>query len=325
MSLNLSTFLQLKFNNFLFTKLGWRFTFFYLILLGKLYFKLNAMEKQKIEGAIEGVFAGQKSPSEIKSIKKDVFQGIFYHYYEKIFNAYATSETLRAFVETHTEAERLDAIDDGLSKGKGVLLVTGHFGAVELIPAFLGHHGFPVSIVARFNSDQLRIAEQKQAANFNTQIIDADYTPNIPKAVFQSLKDNRIVITQCDEVDEWRPSRGEQTIFLGKRIYMDKTINVLAKRTASMIVFGIFYRNNEHRYKFIAESEAEAAERFHPHKGAPIGMLALKFLQDYIYRYPENWYIWKKYHAMHAVPEDKATVQEPSLVPVLKPSFGKTS
>jgi len=325
MSLSLSTFLQLKVNNFICPKLGWRFTFFYLVLLGKLYFSLNRLEKQKIEGAIEDVFAKHMSPSEIRSIAKDVFKGIFYHYYEKIFNAYATSETLRLFLNTHTEADGLDEIAHGLSKGKGVLLVTGHFGAVELIPAFLGHHDFPVSIVARFNSDRLRVTSQQQAANFRTRIIDADRTPNIPKAVFQSLRDNRVVITQCDEMDEWRPSPSDQLFFLGKRICMDRTMSILSKRTGAMVVFGLLHRNKQYRYKFVAESETEAARRFHLPDGAPAGTIALKFLEHYIYQYPENWYLWKKYPAMQTVSEPTVITEKPTLVPVMKPSFGKTS
>ena len=105
---------------------------------------------------------------------------------------------------------------------------------------------------------------------------------------------------------------------------MDRTINVLAKRATPTVVFGILYRNKQHRYTFVTESEVEAAKRFHEQKDAPIGMLALKFLQDYIYRYPDNWYLWKKYHTMQTVPEAKPPTMEPSFVPALEPSFGKT-
>ena len=47
MKINLSSFLQLRFNIFMCKKMGWRITFFYITMLGKLYFFFK--EKGKAE------------------------------------------------------------------------------------------------------------------------------------------------------------------------------------------------------------------------------------------------------------------------------------
>ena len=47
----------------------------------------------------------------------------------------------------------------------------------------------------------------QKSRQFGTKIIDADQTPNVMKAVLYNLRNNRIVVTPCDEIDEWRPSR----------------------------------------------------------------------------------------------------------------------
>ncbi len=150
MKLNLSTFLQWRFNIFMCRMLGWRITFFYIRMLGKLYFFFNPKETWKIRKAVKTVFSDHKYRPKIRSITKNIFRGIFSHYFEKIFNAYSTAGTLRNFVMNHMESEGLEAIKQGLAKGKGILLITGHFGGVEFIPAFLGANNFPVSIVAKF-------------------------------------------------------------------------------------------------------------------------------------------------------------------------------
>jgi hypothetical protein len=59
------------------------------------------------------------------------------------------------------------------------------------------------------------------------------------RAIIDNLKANRIVITQCDEIDEWKPSRYDKLFFLGKQIRMDKTVNILSKRCGSTVVFGV--------------------------------------------------------------------------------------
>ena len=325
MKINLSSFLQLRFNIFMCKKLGWRITSFYITVLGKLYFFFKRKEKRKIKSSVKEVFAGRKSRSEIRSITRNVFRGIVSHYYEKFFNAYSSSATLRAFVRTHIESTGMAAIKKGLSRGRGVLLITGHVGGVELIPAFLGDKTCPITIVARFSSSNLRDACIKQANNFLTRIIDADNIPNIIKAVFDNLRENRVVITQCDEIDEWRPSPKNRISFLGKEINLDRTINIVSKRTGAFVVFGIMHRDCNHRYKFISTSMAEIKKRFKQLTDASVGEIVLKYLEQYIYNYPEGWYQWKKYPAIEQVPSSSTMVEKPLYLPQLRPFFGKVA
>ena len=130
MGMRLSSFLQSQPNVFIYQTLGWKFTFYYTTLLGILYFFFKRIERQEIKKSIHDTFGSLISDSEKKSITWDVFRGIILHYYEKLFNAFSSAETLRAFFQTQMKGESIDEIKEGLSKGNGVLLVTGHFGGV---------------------------------------------------------------------------------------------------------------------------------------------------------------------------------------------------
>ena len=222
MNLNLSSFLQWRFNILIYKVLGLRFTFYYINILGKLYFFFKKNENQQIKKAVNTVFNDHKHPFEIRSLTKNVFRGIVFHYYEKFVNAFATPEALKTFLNIHVEGDGMTVLEKALTKGNGVLLVTGHYGGIEFIPAFLGAKNYPVTIVARFSSDRLRKLCFHQADNFSVKVIDGDNTPNIAKAIFTELRENRIVITQCDEIDEWRPSRHKKIHFLGQQIHLDK-------------------------------------------------------------------------------------------------------
>ncbi len=325
MKINLSSFLQLRFNIFMCKKLGWRITFFYITTLGKLYFFFKRREKRKIKSSVKEVFAGQKSGSEIRSITRNIFRGIVSHYYEKFFNAYSSPETLRAFVKTHMESTGLTAIKRGLSRGRGVLLITGHVGGIELIPAFLCDKKYPVTMIVRFSSDHMRNTAMKQSNNFSTRIIDADNTPNVVKAIFDNLRENRVVLTQCDEIDEWRPSKNNRISFLGKEINLDRTMNIISKRGDASVVFGIMHRDDNHRYKFISASMEEIKKRFKQLTDASVGEIVLKYLEQYIYNHPEGWYQWKKYPAMEQIPSAGIMVEKPLYLPQLRPSFGKVA
>jgi len=325
MHISLSKFLQWRFNVFIYQKLGWGVALLYIIILGKLYFFFNRKERTKIEGAIETVFEGRKSKPEIKSIKKEVFRGILFHYYEKLFNAFSSAEELEAFLRINMKSEGITAIEEALSIGKGVLLITGHFGGVEFTPGYLAAKNYPVTIIVRFSSDYLRNISIKKAGKFSAKIIDADNTPNIMKAIYDSLKKNRIVITHCDEIDEWRPSHHNKILFLGKKINLDRTINILLKRGDTSIVFCVIRRNSNQRYKFIATSWEEMAKQFNGSVNMSAGAVVLKFLEQYIYKYPEEWYQWKNYPDIGTSPVPSTEVEilkSPSLV---KPAFSRIS
>ena len=325
MKINLSSFLQLRFNIFMCKKLGWKITFFYVTILGKLYFFFKRKEKRKIKSSVKEVFAGQKSGSEIRSITRDIFRGIVSHYYEKFFNAYSSPETLRAFVKTHMESTGLTAIKKGLSRGRGVLLITGHVGGIELIPAFLCDKKYPVTMIVRFSSGHMRNTAMKQSNHFSTRIIDADNTPNVVKAIFDNLRENRVVLTQCDEIDEWRPSKNNRISFLGKEINLDRTMNIISKRGGASVVFGIMHRDHNHRYKFISTSMEEIKKQFKQLTDASVGEIVLKYLEQYIYNHPEGWYQWKKYPAIEQIPSAGIMVEKQSYLPQLIPSFGKVA
>ena len=136
MPVKLSPFLQRKTNIFFFQMIGWNYALYCLCLLGKIYYHYNKDEKQMIVKALEEVFANKKTNSELEVIKRNVFQGTFLHYYEKLFNAFSSTEELKDFVNIYISNNGIKTIDQGLSKGKGVLLITGHFGGVEYIPCW---------------------------------------------------------------------------------------------------------------------------------------------------------------------------------------------
>jgi len=320
MNLNLSSFLQWRFNILMCKILGLRVTFYYINILGKLYFFFNKREKCQIKRAVNTVFSDHKHQFDIRSLTQNVFREIVFHYYEKFVNAFAAPEALKTFFKIHVEGERMTALENALAKENGVLLITGHYGGLEFIPAFLGANNYPVTIVARFSSDSLRELCFQQADNFSVKVIDGDHTPNIAKAIFADLRENRIVITQCDEIDEWRPCRHKKIHFLGRQIYLDKTITLLSKRCDAAIVFGVMHRNQQHRYRFIVSSWEEMAKRFHRSRDMSIGAIVLKFMEHYIYKHPEGWYLWKKYRALDSFAPSGVDVKAPTSIPVLEPS-----
>ena len=293
MEITLSSFLQMKFNLCLYEKLGWKIASVYIFVLGRLYFFLNRGEQRKIREALKSVFRTQYPAVTLNSIIKKVMRGILLHYYEKLFNAFSSVDVLKAFLTLNIRAEGIDNIKNGLINGMGVLLVTGHFGGVEYLPAFLCHNNIPATIIAKFSSADLRNKSKKKAEIYGCKIIDADHSENIIKDISDNLNENRVVITQCDEIEEWRPSRRNRVSFLGRITGLDRTIDILVKRCRVPVVFGVMHRSTFKQYRLDIFSLDEMKKRVHTSERMPLGEIILKTLEQFVCKHPEEWYQWK--------------------------------
>ncbi|MBN2060231.1 MAG: hypothetical protein JW882_07425 [Deltaproteobacteria bacterium] len=303
MKIKLTSFLQWKYNIIAYQILGWKFCLFYLMALGKLYYLINRKEKKKIIESVEYVYSYRKEYHDIKTIVKDVFRGILSHYYEKIYNAYENIEILDQFFKNNISTDCLEKLDDALMKGKGVLLVTGHYGGIEYIPIFLALKNYPVSVIAKFATEQLEKTTVEKTRPIGINILNAAKSKNVLINIMGELKQNRVVFFECDEIEEWKPSDKEKISFLHKLIVVDRTINIIQKRTSAEIIFGLLHRTNLFQYRFILKNRKDMSVRF---AGNPvtIGVAILKTLEDYIYSFPEEWYQWKNF----------ADIESPSFV-----------
>lgn len=323
MKLKLSGFLQYRFNVFLYKWLGWEICIYYILFLGKLYFLLNRKEKGKITHSISYVFGGRKDRADLKEISKKVFNGILCHYYEKIFNAYEDNDGLKDFFKRNIEARHLHKLDNALKNGRGVLFVTGHYGAIEYIPIFLAMKNYPISVVAKFATKQLEETLYAKTKDIGLRIINAN-KDHVLKRIMRELKDNRIVFIECDEIEEWRPSKRDRMWFLGKWIEIDKSIDTIKRRAGAEIIFGILHRFNLNRYCLIMENYQDMLSKIGTQKER-VGEVALKYLEEYIYSYPEEWYQWKNYYYIGGHNSPDRSEKGERTHSSFKPAFGNVS
>ena len=311
MRLKLSSFLQMKPNLLIYQMLGWKMAFYYILVLGRLYFSIKRMEKRRIELSIQAVFGHSKDKREIASITRDVFRGVFFHYYEKLFNAYADVRTLKNFFDSFVDSPTLGKLDKALSRGRGVLFVTGHYGGIEYIPIYLAVRGYPISVIAKFATPQLKETLRRRTEPFGLRIIDASQKNSILPTVLKELRSNRIVFIECDEIEEWKLSDKHRIFFLGSRVGLDRTINILQKRAQAEVIFGVLRRSSLREYALFLDHYEDMASRF-GENAISFGEAVLKDLEKLILSDPKQWYQWKNFFDIaFAKPVDSEEKVEP--------------
>jgi len=293
MKLRISVFFQSSLNVFLFRHMSPRVAQFYLHAIGFLYYLLSPREKRTIERNVRDVLRGQEE-AYIRRVVRETFKGIFTHYFEKMFSAYLDYGTVRRYVDTHFRVQGIELLRKALEGGKGCILVTAHWGAVEFIPWVLHAQKVPTSVILECATARLARRLQEQIANRDTRLISSAYGGSILARAMQSLKDNRVLMTQCDEVDAWRRRRSQTIRLFGKELFFDNTIDVLSRRTGAPVVAAFLRRSRGNRYTLILEdvSVRRAAESS--------ARDCLTLWQDYVRAYPEQWYQWKKWREMLA-------------------------
>jgi KDO2-lipid IV(A) lauroyltransferase len=293
LSLSLSKFLQMKLNNFLFRFLPFSISRFYIMALGRLFYLLNWTEKALIRKTINHVFK-RRFPAPILNKKiKAAFKGIFDHYHEKLFVGYSNFPRLLKFLGSQVRFAGEANLKAALQDGNGVILVTGHFGAVEFLPGALALNGYPTSMICRFQTTRLRESMGQRAEAVGLHLIDAD-EGNIILSAMKALKQGRILITECDEFDEWRPDPHRDVHFLSSRLPSDRTLDLLRKRSGAQVITALMARHGKKQYTCNLTPVGNGAFP----ANLPIHEQCLSVLETAVETYPEQWYQWKKFGKM---------------------------
>jgi len=316
MKAGLSNFLQSRFNLSLYLLFGWTVSRFIISFLVALYYFLNREEKKNIHAALDEALQGRHASLNSDKLKQDVFRGISSHYYEKLYMAFESPSNTHVFFDNAIDPSGIQKVRNALAGGKGVIIVTGHYGAIEYIPVLMAIHGLPVSMIAKFKTKTLKKQAFSMARQYGVNLIDAAERGSIVRCAIDELRKNRVIVTQCDEISEWRPSPYEALTFLGKRTGADRTITLLQKRTDAAIVFAVLKRASLNSYKLIVHDLAEMREMISDPQGLSHGAVVLKCLESYIYRDPAQWYEWKKYPQISGGAYAELEIRPPALLPV---------
>ena len=291
MKLNLSKFFQMRWNVFLFKLLPYSAGYVYMQLIGKLYYAIRRKEKRLIERNIRDVMGG-KSRRELRKIYRRSFEGIFAHYFEKMYSAFKDIDEIRRLVDRRFTIQNEHILDEALQRQKGVILVTAHWGAVEFIPWVLALRGYPVSVILECQTPHLARALKKRSAKVGADLIRSEDGVSVYARALQSLQSNRLLMTECDEVDTWRKKKGRTIKLFDKTLFFDNTLDLMAQRSGAPVVGVFLKRVSARRFTLICEpiNNGKAAHR--------TATRALHLWQKYVTRFPEQWYQWKKWAAM---------------------------
>ncbi len=252
------------------------------VKLGKFAFKWFGSRKQIAEDNLQKAFYGAKNDEEIQSILQDVFINLGRSAVEIARLPVTPSDKLLEIVR---ESEGIEHLQQAMSQKKGLLMVTGHFGAWEMLAAYTAALGYKTSfLVGRqhnpLNHRLINSFRKRENADIISATIEA-------RRVLKSLKNNNVVTLAVDQHSATGPVTVE---FFGRKAAAPKGPAAFAVKTGCPSIVGVLIREKYNHHKAVFSEPI-----YPPHTGdkdKDISLLTQTYttmLERQIREYPHLW------------------------------------
>lgn len=185
------------------------------------------------------------------------------------------------------DCDRQELFTKALDKGKGMILMTGHFGNWEFAALSLAYQsGVPFNVVVKPQRNKLVDAWMNHyRTKWTNEIIPLGISI---RGVYAALKDNKAVAMVGDQ----RGPEGSIRIdFMGRPSTAFTGPAALALKSGAAIVMGIGVRQPDNTYKMeLAEISQENLPVGQDAKVEELTRRHMQHLEHYIREYPEQWF-----------------------------------
>lgn len=184
-------------------------------------------------------------------------------------------------------------IDEALARGKGLIIVTAHFGAIDIAGVIAAARA-PLAVIADTFTDR-RMDEliQSQRAQFGLSVIRAEKSP---RPILRALKDNQAVAIVTDR--PLGPGEGTPVTFFGARCYAPSGAAQLALLSGAAVATGFCYYDERHSETYYAQLDELVIPESTGDREADVTALTQRLysgLEEAIRKRPAQWYMFRPF------------------------------
>lgn len=235
-----------------------------------------------------------KSESEIRRILKMAYVNFFITLFEFVSFQKLKPEDLKDLVRM----ENFNYVTEALSEGRGLILMSGHFGNWELSAIVLGIEiNKPLNIIVKTQRNKLVDNEiNKWRCKFGNRVIPME------KAYRESLRVLSTGGVVALLADQSAPKEGLFVNFLGRPASTFAGPAVMSLRTGAPIVMGFSIREKNFKYRFVFEKVDFKPSEDENENIIKLTQLHTTILEKYVRQYPDHW-LWFHRRWKHSPPQ----------------------
>jgi Kdo2-lipid IVA lauroyltransferase/acyltransferase len=192
------------------------------------------------------------------------------------------------FYRTITRIQNPQVLDQALKAGKGVILVSAHFGNFPLMLAKLSLEGYKTSVIMR----PLKEGRVEEIFEAERGRIDIETILSLPRracveSAIRSLRNNRALLIPLDQNFG---SGGIFVNFFGAQAATATGPVVLAQRTGAAIVPCFIIRREDDTHDIIFEPQIDLEKGASEQETIAINIQKITaIIESYIRKYPAQW------------------------------------
>ena len=207
-------------------------------------------------------------------------------------------KTTKAQIKATVTFKHKNRLDAALQEKGGVVLLTAHFGAKQLLQIALGRWGYDTNqIHYHMRRDELTFI-QKHVAQFQRKKIESQLPVNFIHAkrflrpAFRCLKENQVLIMAGDGIGQKKYIDRSYSVFdiFGKQMSFPMGPAAIARRTgATLLPVFVVRRTIKHHIVF------EKALKIEHRSDIDVTAAYVKLLERYIRQHPWQWEFWEEF------------------------------
>ncbi len=269
-------------------------------VLGALVFHVTGMRKKLVMEHLARVFGMSGDSEKLRAMSRSVYRQLGRTAVEHARLLAGRTADLRDRLDISGE-EHIARARNG---GRGVILVTGHFGYWELLGATVAMLGYPITVVAKkLHNPAVDGLVHAGRERLGMAVATMD---KAPAAVYRALRRNECVGLLADQD---AGAGGVFVDFLGIRASTYQGPALFALRTGAPIVPCFIIRSGPERHRVCFETPIEAITTGdEPADIARITQAYTDVLARYIIDYPDHWF-WVHRRWKTPAPEDSNHVK----------------
>lgn len=214
------------------------------------------------------------------------------HFAQMLFEAPHILRLNRTNLNRYVIFDNEDAVSQALKKGRGVFMLTGHFGNWELMSAaFALRFNVKGAVVVRpadfAPADRLL---KSLRSRFGAEIIPKK---RAMKKLLAVKKENKVIGILLDQNVDWY--EGVFVPFLGKSACTNKGLALVALRTGSPVIPSFSVRQSDGRYRVVFGDEVPLLKTGDKIKDTEENTaLFTQIIEKYVRQYPDQWFWFHK-------------------------------
>jgi lauroyl/myristoyl acyltransferase len=249
-------------------------------LVGDIIYLLSPRIRGSIAGNVRHVLGSEADEAAVRRVVRGVLRTAAKNYLDLIRIPRVKPEEIMREVIPHGVHHLVDAV----ATGKGVMLVTAHFGSFDIAVQLLAVHSVRTTILVEALEPQ-RLLDHVVSLRRNKGLNIIPARSGALQAMLQALRKGELVLLACD-----RDVTGEapQALFFGEETRLPDIAVRIALRTGASIIPVFNLRRDDGRYDVYIEPPIEVASNG---SGAVAECMneVIRVMEKYIRSCPEQW------------------------------------